>query len=325
MEPLSNPDRPPWPTDPAKRVAALKGQMDGALALAFTPDRCLLATGGRSGTGRLWDVAGSNPGERAMIGRYSDRFHALAFSPDGRTLAAGSGALDGLIWLFDTAEKPPVETAVLRGARGSIEAVGFSPDGKLVAGGGEDRTLRVWEPGPSFRGQPLAQLAGHTRAIAALAFAPEGHGVATAGRDSTVRLWTVSRIRSSEWAALAHPGEVTALAYSPDGKTLATACQDQVIRLWDPVSIKPTVRAELRGHPGAIRLLLIAPKTQMLVSVGDGPKVINWDLQTNQPVREWELPAVSISGVALTTDGRYLAAGSADGRVDVYRVADKRS
>src|SRR5262249_3314166 len=220
-----------------------------------------------------------------------------------------------------TAEKPPVETAILRGARGSIEAVAFSPDGRLVAGGGEDRTLRVWEPGPSFRGQPLAQLAGHTRAITALAFSPDGHGLATGGRDSTVRLWTVTRIRSSEWAALAHPGEVTALTYSSDGKMLATACPDHVIRLWDPVSIKPSVQAELRGHAGPIRLLLIPPKTQVLVSVGDGPKVMNWDLQTNRVVREWELPAATISGVALTPDGRYLAVGSADGRVDVFRVA----
>jgi len=284
-----------------------------------------LATGGRSGTGRLWDVAGANPGERAMVGRYSDRFHAMAFAPNGRTLAAGSGALDGLIWLFDTAGKPPIESAVLRGARGSIEAVAFSPDGRLVAGGGEDRTLRVWEPGPSFRGQPLAQLAGHTRAITTLAFSADGHAIATGARDSTVRLWTVTRIRSSEWAALAHPGEVTALAYAADGKILATACQDEVIRLWDPVLIKPTVRAELRGHKGQIRLLLVPPKTEMLVSVGDGPKVTNWDLKTNRVVREWELPAVSMSGVALTLDGRYLAVGCADGRVDVYRVGDKRS
>jgi WD40 repeat protein len=137
-------------------------------------------------------------------------------------------------------------------------------------------------------------------------------------------LWALSRIRSWERAVLPHPGEVTAVAYSPDGKTVATACLDGAIRLWDPTAIKPTPRAEFREHQNGLRLLLVSPDSRTLISVSDGPRAVNWDLHTGQLLREWQVPAGRVAGVALTPDGRYLATGAVDGAVAVHRIADKR-
>jgi WD40 repeat protein len=324
MEPGNDTKKPAWPTSPAKLVVTLKGHGEAIVAMAFTPDRSLLATSSRDAAGRLWDVGGA-PRERAILGTHGDRFQSFAFAPNGRMLAAGSGALNGYVRLIDVSDKAPKEVAVLKGARGSVDALAFSPDGKLVAGAGEDRTLRVWEATPGSKGDPRTQLPGHTKPVRALAFAPDGQGVATAANDSTVRIWSLSRIRSWERASLPHKGEVNSVAWSADGKTVATAGQDGFIRLWDPTAMKPVPRNELVGHAGPIRLLLITPDSRTLVSVGDGPRVMHWDVPSGLPLREWQVDAGPVVAVALTPDGRYLATGATDGTVGVYRVAEKRA
>jgi WD40 repeat protein len=324
MYPPSAPPAAQSGANPAKLIAELKGHTDAVTALAFSADRCLLATTGRDGSARLWNVASSKPGERATLRKSGETFRSLAFSPNSRTLAAGAATESGLIWLFDVSEKTPQETTTLRGARGAVEALGFSPDNKLVAGAGEDQTLRIWEPGPASRGDARALLPGHSKPIAAVAFAPDGTSAATAGRDSTVRLWGISRIRSSVRAIVPHPGEVVALAFTPDGKTLATACRDGAVRLWDVSAIKPVVRTELTGIKGGVRLLLV-PDAGTLVGVGDGTRVFHWDLRNGKLAREWEVPGDPATGVAITSDGRYLARGMPSGTVELYRVADKRA
>jgi WD40 repeat protein len=324
--PSASPSAPASPTGPphaAKLVAELKGHTNAVTVLAFTTDRSLLASAGRDGPVRIWTVA-SQSGERASVTKSGEIFRALAFAPTGRVLAAGAGSQSGLGWVFNLTDKSPQEVATLRGARGQIAALAFSPDGKLVAGAGEDQTLRIWEPGPGFRGDSRAILLGHTRAITAVTFAPDGTTVATAAQDATVRLWTLGRIRSSQRAVLTHPAEVGALAFLPDGKTLATGCRDGVIRLWDASAINPTVRAELTGLAGGARVVL-APDAATLVGVNDGTRVLNWDLQSGKVLREWEVPGAPASGVALTPDGRYLARGTASGPIELYRVAEKRA
>src|SRR5579871_858747 len=78
--------------NPAKLIAELKGHTDAVTALAFSTDRCLLASASRDGSARVWTIA-SKPGERAVLRRSGgENFRSLVFSPNCRTLAVGASS-----------------------------------------------------------------------------------------------------------------------------------------------------------------------------------------------------------------------------------------
>lgn len=313
------------PTGPASIIARLAGHPSGVLTLCFSPDRGTLASGGRDGMSRLWDFGALRPGEKAVLGPPGRRIQSLAYAVNGKAVAAGSGALDGMVWAFDLSGSSPREVVALRGGRGAVHALAYSPDASLVAGAGEDRALRIWEPTAASRGEARAQLTGHTGPVRALAFAPDGQTAATGSDDATIRLWTISRIRSSDKAVLKHPAGVTALTYTPDGRTLITGGRDGAIRLWDMTTARFDARGDLPAQSGAIRILMVTPDGRSLVSVAEGPRVVHWDLDALRPLREWGLPAGGQAPVAVTRDGRYLAMGRESGSIEVYRVAEKRA
>ena len=89
---------------------------------------------------RLWDAATRK--ETAVLKGHADEVLAVAFSPDGKTLATGSK--DQTVKLWDVATGK--ETATLRGHESTVAAVAFSPDGKTLAtAGGHDKTVRLWD------------------------------------------------------------------------------------------------------------------------------------------------------------------------------------
>ena len=170
--------------------------------ILFSPDGKLLATGGgklptateaapgaSEGSGgdvRLWDVA---TGTRvAVLPMPSGRVARLAFSPDGKTLAASTDGAEATLW--DVAEAQPIVS--LAWPSGMARYLAFSPDGKALAAGGDDETLRIWDvPAGTLR----ADLAGHADAIDWVAFSPDGKTLATAGKDATAKLWAVPPAR----------------------------------------------------------------------------------------------------------------------------------
>lgn len=306
----------------AKHIAKLKGHSGCIMALAFTANRDVLASGGVDGTVRLWDFTGSKPSEKASMHKHLDAVHSVAFSPDSKLLASGSGAMDGIVWVFNISSGQPKELSVLQGHQGPVDALAFSPDSKLVASGGNDMIVRLWEV--DRQSKPKAVLKGHIRPIKDVTFSPDGQTLASAAQDYTVRLWAIGRMWSKEKAVLPHEAEVYSVAFVPGGRLMATASQDQLVRLWDLTAPKPTVKTTLKGHSGSVRVVIVSPDGKVVVAIGEGRQAIHWDLETGAILREWELPKWLNPVYALTVDGRYLAHGSSDGIVNVYRIADKR-
>jgi WD40 repeat protein len=199
----------------------------------------------------LWDLRTSELAG-VLEGRHDDEVTALAFTPDGTSLA--SAGRDDRVVLWDLAEQQatrvlqadpddlPADVPRCRGddepdTIGDVRALAFSPDGKVLASGGHDQLIRLWD---------LAEggdrhLSGHACDVLGLAFAPDGSELVSVSRDDTVRFWDPAtgeesdRLGQPDLSAWGSPestaGDLRAVAYRPDGKQVAYAGQDGHITL----------------------------------------------------------------------------------------------
>ncbi|WP_329086386.1 nSTAND1 domain-containing NTPase [Streptosporangium sp. NBC_01469] len=300
----------------------------------------------------------SNPGRAVLTGN-GTRISAVAFSPDGRTLAGASGSRDdGSLLLWDVATRKRIG-APLTGHTDGVASVAFSPDGRTLASGGYDHTLRLWDvatrkqigtplTGDGFGvesvvfspdGRTLASGAGetvrlwdvatrkqigapltdHTDGVASVAFSPDGRTLASGGYDHTLRLWDVATRKRIGAPLTGHTGAVVSVAFSPDGRTLATRSNDGSLRLWD-VATRKQIGTPLTGHTGAVVSVAFSPDGRTLVSTSD-KSVLVWDVATRKQIGTL-LPGdgFGVESVAFSPDGRTLATGSNDGIVRLWNV-----
>ena len=160
-------------------------------SLAFSPDSKRLVSGTSKGDIQMWDVA-TGAALIAFAKSKALRARALAFSPDGTLLAAGTRSHIHL-WEVDTAnellpisighrrDRPSTNSAEL------LERLVFSPDGEvLVSGFYPTGTIQLWDV---KTGEKIAALDGHTKGVNTLAFSPDGTMLVSAATDGTMLLW----------------------------------------------------------------------------------------------------------------------------------------
>ena len=225
-----------WDPATGKRVKALKKHAGMVRALAFGPDGARLASTGDDRLLVVWDVAA---GKDTFTGTLSARPEAVAYSPNGKLVAAADA--DGFVTVFrpDGGDKKPVMRAQATDGGGQqATGVAFTPDGAKLLAGGYDKNARLLAA-PAAAGTaapaaaaPLLKFTGHSEPVSAVGITPDGKLAVTGGQDRTVRVWDAvggKPVRLFQ----GHLDRVTALAVRPDGRQVASGSEDGTIRLWD--------------------------------------------------------------------------------------------
>jgi WD40 repeat protein len=280
-----------WPTDNLGDLVdgdpiLLAGHQGAVTTTVFTPDGKRLATGGKDGSVRIWNLAAAEPSETAvtLLGQGAVT-KVMAVSPDGRWLAAAG---DGeTAWLWDlTIDNHAPSPVPLRGHTSGVWSIGISPDSRWLATGGRDGKARLWDL--SATGPPLGPLilGGHGGAVMDLDFSPDGRLLATGGFDGSPRLWDLAAADPSATATvLAGGGEdLRGLAISPDGRWLAAGYHDTTARLWALADGgSPGDPIVLAGHTRAIWDVAFTPDSERLVTATDSGTLRLWDLTAPDP------------------------------------------
>jgi len=293
--------------DPGAEPLILRGHGYTVNDVAFGPHKHWLATAGCdeiqeglcvASTARLWDLTASNlAGESLVLHSHEDWVNAVAFSPNGRWLATGSGDNTARLWDL-SAPDPGAEPLVLRGHENSVRALAFSPDGCWLASGSEDFTARLWDLTALDSAVDPLQLRGHEGGIQAVAFSPDGRWLATGSYDGTARLWnlTASGPGAQSLALRGHEDGVQAVAFSPDGRWLATGSRDQTARIWDLSASDPAGEPlVLRGHESGVQAVAFSP---------DGCRLATGSLDGT--ARLWTLRPDDLVELVCRTAGRNL-------------------
>ncbi len=186
---------------------------------------------------KLWQPEGAGTGALPLRTLKLDgsAFWDVAFSPDGKALAAVSTSGAIAIWNRDGTLLQAIDAH-----QAMIVGVSFSPDGKTLASASTDGTVKLWKLDASStlidtsvpqKAQLLRTLKGHTQAVPRVSFSPDGEIIATASMDNTVKLWNKNGILLTTLTG--HTGMVTANSFSPDGTVLVSASADQTAILWN--------------------------------------------------------------------------------------------
>jgi serine/threonine protein kinase/WD40 repeat protein len=240
----------------------------------------------------------------------------MAFSPDGKLLAAGyvhKGTYGVLVWDVGTRQ---LKKRILPELEETL-GVSFSPDGKLLACLGSGG-LALYDTSTFQRRQVVRGDMPYR-----VAFSPDSLVLAVhASHLGLIRFLNISTSR--EVAALGcwhgEPGDyyLTFMEFSRDGKFFAAGTR-QSVRIWNLAGAGE--KLTLRGHGGGVPQVVFSPDGKLLASVGRDSKIIIWDPLKGNIIKELTEFSTPVQSLCFSPDGRVMAAGDSEtGTVRFYDI-----
>lgn len=258
----------------------------------------------------------------ATLTGYNAPVYAVAFSPDGQTLATSSGDQTVALWDVSNPERPhqlghPLTNSSL---------VAFSPDGRILATSSADKTTALWDLSNRNYPDQVGQLPTNSLVV----FSPDGRTIATANADETIVLWDLSdHYLLRPLGQL--PTSFSLVAFSPDGRTMVTGGADgeTAIILWDITDRAQPHQLNLlhTGHTSVVDAIAFSPDGRTLATGSWDHTAILWDIENRNNPNQLSRPLTghtdSVDTLAFSPDGNTLATGSVDNTVRLWDITDR--
>jgi len=316
-----------WDAQASQEALNLLGHKSQVACVAISPDGQRLASAaGDWGVGgapryvngelRIWEaksgrVAFNREGQASGV-------TCVAFSPDGKYLASGSGVWDeqqkqyasGEIQLRDPTTGE--ERARYSGHASSVLCLAFSPDGRLLASAGFDGAIKVWDVEAA---REAFTLPGHAKWVTSLAFSSDGQRLASGGFDEVVKVWDVrARAEARSWPMA---GIVAGVSFNPEGDKLA-ACgyYNSGVQVWETVTGRPVLT--LKGHSGFVTAVAFSPDGKRIVTTSEDNTLRLWETEAGQEVLTLKGHTNIVRSVAFSRDGKRIISGGWDKTVRVW-------
>lgn len=217
----------------------------------------------------------------------TEGINRIAFSPDGKHLAASSHA-EAAIW--DVATSTIIQT--LLGHQGEVWDIKFTPDATRLVTCADDKTVRVWN---ATSGELLATLY-HQSPVMTMDISPDGTLIASGTEDGQLYLWSGSEFELI--AQLPSRHLMHQVRFAPDGSLVATCENAGSVTLWDVA--EHVIVDQLHGHRAMINGFCF--DDQQLATCAYDKTLRVWDIQTRQALRVISVASSQIWGVQLQGD-----------------------
>ncbi|MBI2804279.1 MAG: WD40 repeat domain-containing protein [Planctomycetes bacterium] len=326
-----------------RRLLAIAGLVSLAFSLVWFP-------------GTAQEKA-ADPEIVARLKGHTDAVYAIAYSPDGKTLATAS--FDNTLRLWDAATGKELKTyGGTTGHTKQVISIAFSPDGAMLASGATDNTLKVWDVPINA---PIRSLKSND-AVEAVALTPDGKKLALGGKDGLIRLVTPEEFKELIKFEPGHKGAITGLAFSANGQQLASVGVDRTLRYWNVLTGKllatigahtvgvnavavnanntaaytvgadgflkfwqatpPAPEKTVIGHAAAIRALTLSVNNANYFTGSDDKSVREVIIATAKETRAYLGASAGITSIAAHPANAFVAAGLADGQVFLWKTSD---
>jgi WD40 repeat protein len=294
-----------WDVATGKKLRELPGHPGTRITcLAFWPARPgLLASAGLDGGARLWET-----GSGKELHRFRHKgVNGLAFSPNGKALAAGGYPSEEGTVLWDLATKKEIRRFPSGPLYVGPNTLAFSPDGRYLAASGRANAVQVWE---AATGKPLDADDLSLTGLSGLALAPDGKTAAVAAQHLDVTLWELATGKVRARLPRDGTGGVVA-GFTPEGRLLLGRPRDFESELaWRDLTAGKDVRS-LRLPFSMTAHFALAPGGSKLAILANDCRARVWDLAAGKELFAVKDDGLSSYALAFSADGMRLATAGA--------------
>jgi WD40 repeat protein len=271
--------------------------------VVYAPDGKSLASAGNGAAIRHWDAATGKELRLECEGHLTG-VSAVAITADGKLVASGGER----VRLWDPVTGKLVRTIDVKGG---VSCLAFSPDGKRLAGGGSGRVVYLWD---TESDKEVGQFKPHTNRVCGLAFSRDGKLLATGDAQSTVRLFDAESGKLMQTIDNKALTESLSLAFAPDGKTVLCS------GAWNDTSFLPKKGQTIKIQGKEIKLDddFVLNIQGVTMTRKEGYYALQWDVTTGKEVRRFGGLRDTLRSLAVSPDGKLVAAASKDGKVCIW-------